>query len=148
MTWTYTEDPASSEVDEVRFLVGDTDDAEELVQDEEIEYQLVMWPKPAGKPAWLAAAAVCDAIAGQFARRAQRAIGSLSIAAQQQWEHYVHLADQYREMYLTDGLGTAEGGSPHSFASIRAGIPVLGGGGPSVLGGPNILPAGGTGVGG
>lgn len=133
MVWTYTGVPATSVTDEVHFLVGDTNPAEPLVQDEEINYYLALHPKAAGKPAWLAAAAVADAIAAQFARRAQRSIGSLSIAAQQQWEHYVALAASLRDAYATNGRGSG---------SVRPGAPVLGGGGTTVLGGSTDLRSG------
>lgn len=133
MVWTYGASPATSATDEVHFLVGDTDLAEPLVQDEEITYYLALHPKPAGKPAWLASAAVADAIAAQFARRAQRSIGSLSIAAQQQWEHYVALAATLREAYATNGRGSR---------SVRPGAPILGGGGTTVLGGSTNLRSG------
>ena len=38
MSWSYSGDPSSSETDECRFLVGDTDINEPVMQDEEIQY--------------------------------------------------------------------------------------------------------------
>lgn len=144
MAWTYTGAPGTSPTDEIHFLVGDTDTTEQLVKDEEIAYFLTLYPKPAGKPAYLAAAAAADAIAAQFSRRAQRSIGSLSIAAQQQWEHYIALAQTMRTLYATAGLGII----PSAALRVVAASPVLGGGGTTVLGGPNNLRSGGTGLGG
>lgn len=132
MTWTYTNSPIDTPTDEIHYLVGDTDPLEKLVQDEEIEYFLLLYPKPAGKPAYLAAAAAADAIAARFARRAQRSIGSLSIAANQQYEHYTQIAAALRVSYLTNGLGPA-GENAGGFTKVRAGAPVLGGGGTGVL---------------
>lgn len=126
MTWTYDGDPAGDRKDEVRFLVGDTTEATALAQDEEIEYLLSQHVPKENKPAWLAAAATCDAIAGRFARQVQQSIGSLSRSAQQMFEHYRDLAAHYRLMYATDGQGASR--------SIIA-VPVLGGGGPTYLGG-------------
>jgi hypothetical protein len=146
MTWTYTQAPETEVRDEVRLLVGDTDDLEPLVQDEEIAYSLVLWPKPSGKPAYLAGAHIADAIAAQFARRADRSVGELSISAKQQRDHYVELADNLRQMFLTNGLGT-DAASAQSFAAVPAGVPVLGGGGPTYLGGPTTLNQGGAGNG-
>lgn len=40
MTWTYTGDPKSSEVDKYRFLIGDTNPKEPILQDEEIAFVL------------------------------------------------------------------------------------------------------------
>lgn len=126
MAWTYDGDPTGDRKDEVRFMVGDTTETTALVQDEEIEYLLTLHAPVAGKPAWLAAAAVCDAIAGKFARAVQQSIGSLSRSAQQQFEHYRDLAAHYRMLYATNGQGASR--------SVIA-VPVLGGGGPTYLGG-------------
>ena len=38
MSWTYSGDPSSSELDECRFLISDTDEASPILQDEEIKY--------------------------------------------------------------------------------------------------------------
>lgn len=128
MVWIYTGDPQGDPVDEVHLLAGDTDGTDPLLQNEEIEYLLSLYPKPAGKPAYLAAAAACDAIAAKFARRAQRSVGSLSIAAQQQYEHYVQEAARLRNAFATDGKGDLRG-----FRGIVPAAPRLGGGGPAVL---------------
>lgn len=38
MSWNYSGNPASSEVDRIRFMVGDTNEDEPILQDEEIEF--------------------------------------------------------------------------------------------------------------
>lgn len=139
MAWTYGAAPATDPIDEVHFLVGDTDAAEPLLQNEEVTALLGLYPKPAGKPAYLAAAAGADAIAAQFARRAQRSVGPLAISAQQQWEHYVALAQQLRTAYATGGLGVI----PSASLRIVPAGPVLSGGGRTYLG-DNTLPSGGA----
>ena len=40
MTWSYSGDPSTSELDEYRFLIGDTNPSEPLLQNEEITYVL------------------------------------------------------------------------------------------------------------
>jgi len=40
MSWTYTADPSSSSKDAVRYLIGDVNEADQLVQDEEIYFNL------------------------------------------------------------------------------------------------------------
>lgn len=125
MVWTYS-DPNTSRKDEVRFMVGDTSTTAQMVQDEEIAYMLTLHPPVTGKPAWLAAAWTCDAIAGKFARQVQRSLGDLSASAQQQFEHYRDLAAHYRMLHQTNGKGTS--------GTIVA-APVLGGGGRTYLGG-------------
>lgn len=101
---------------------------------------LLMYPKVAGKPAYLAGAAAADAIAARLARKMAQTLGPLSAQEQQQWEHYVALAQQLRTAYATDGEGTI-GLSPTRNVVLAA--PVLGGGGETVLGN-NTLPYGGA----
>ncbi|MNC35873.1 hypothetical protein D3C75_843710 [compost metagenome] len=38
MTWTYSGDPSTSDLDQVRFLCGDTDEAYSFLSDEEINF--------------------------------------------------------------------------------------------------------------
>lgn len=130
MTYSYTADPVNDPIDEVHFLVGDTDSAEPLLQNEEVALFLDMYPKPVGRPAYLAGAAAAEAIAAKFARNMQSAVGPLSQQAQQQFEHYIALAQQLRVAYATAGAGIIPGGV------LRAmpGSPVLSGGGPTFLG--------------
>lgn len=130
MAWTYGADPLNDPTDEVHFLAGDTDPDDPLLQDEEIALLLAMYPKPVGKPAYLAAAAACDAIAARFGRQMQRSIGDLAASAQQKFEHYLQLAAQLRAAYMTDGEGLAQ--SP---LRVRPASPVLGGGGQTYLDG-------------
>lgn len=139
MSWTYTNDPVNDPVDEIHFLVGDTDGTDRLLSNEECEYMLVLYPKPTGKPAYLAAAAACDSIASKLARNIQNSIGPLSNSDQQQYEHYLQLAAQLRLAYATNGLGDAT-----QNLRILNVSPVLGGGGRTYLGDDNLR-AGGTG---
>ena len=137
MAWTYSFDLANDPTDEVHFLVGDTDVNDPLVQNEEIDYLLTLFPKQTGLPAWLAAAAAAEAISGRFARKMDTTIGSLHKAAQQQYEHYVALAAQLRMSWATQGRGMS------GFSGIRTGSPILGGGGTGVLADATTLRQGG-----
>ena len=128
--WSYDGDPTGDRKDEVRLMVGDTNEADPLVTDEEINYILDQYPPADGKAAWMAAAAVCDTIAGQFGRKADRSVGPLSISASQQWEHYKDLANNFRVLAATNGKGLVQG----SMASVIPAAPVLGGGGKTYLG--------------
>lgn len=139
MAWSYDGDPTGDRKNEVRFMVGDTDPSEGLVQDEEIEFVLVQYPPATDRPAWLAAAHVADAIAAKMARRADRSVGPLSISAKQQRDHYVELAASLRVLYATNGTSSQVG-----MGSVRAAIPRLGGGGPVRLDGGTYLHPEGT----
>ncbi|MDE2100081.1 MAG: hypothetical protein KGL39_22695 [Patescibacteria group bacterium] len=43
MGWTYSGDPSASSLDEVRFLVGDTDTSDQLLQDAEAQYAITKY---------------------------------------------------------------------------------------------------------
>jgi hypothetical protein len=75
MVWSYDGNPGDNPKDEVRFLLGDTDSADQLLSDEEIYYLLTYWPNP------IASAAMgAERLATQFARDAStKAVGDLKI---------------------------------------------------------------------
>jgi hypothetical protein len=91
MSWTYSFDPTASTKDAIRFLVGDTVSTDPLVSDEEIAFSIAQEGST-----YYAAAAVCKAIAGKFARSVQKSDGTLSIMSQQRYEQYLKLADTLR----------------------------------------------------
>lgn len=81
MTWTYQGNPSANNRDAVRFLCGDTNEADQLITDEEIAYLVANQP---GNLA--AAAAACDAIAAKLARKegsVSRRSGSISTSGAQ-----------------------------------------------------------------
>lgn len=77
--WSYTGDPSASHKDAVRFAVGDVDDSDQLVSDEEIEHAL-------GEVGSIneAAAMVCEHIAARFSREADKSINASGGVAQSQ----------------------------------------------------------------
>lgn len=88
MTWTYSGNPGSSLLDEVRFLIQDTDTNEQLLSNEELEYLIGLYGDP-----YSAAVAAVVALIGQASRSAaeSKTVGDLSLSRQlgqrlQQWE--------------------------------------------------------------
>jgi hypothetical protein len=73
VTWNYSGDPADSDRDSVRFLVGDTCPEEPLVQDEEIAYALSRFPKVE-----LASALVLRTLAAKLSRQVTSRVGEIS----------------------------------------------------------------------
>jgi hypothetical protein len=80
MAWTYSGNPASSSLDEVRFLCGDTDSTNQQISNEEISYLLSEW----NSDAYTSAAFACEAIAGKYSSKSDysRSVGDLSISTQ------------------------------------------------------------------
>jgi len=79
MTWTYSGNPQSSGKDAVRFMVGDTVEANPLIQDEEIYFSL----GEVNQNLYRAASNVCYNLAAQFTGLAQstsKSVGGLSLS--------------------------------------------------------------------
>lgn len=124
MAWTYSGNPASSDRDEVRFLIGDTDSKDQLLSDDELDYILSVIPDPGASYHNLkAASSACEAIAAKLSKVTDKSVGSLSISYSQRRQHYVDLAKDL----AARATSSAASGSP--------GVPVLGGGGQTYLGG-------------
>jgi hypothetical protein len=88
MTWTYSGDPGDSELDEVRFLIQDTDTDDQLLSDEELTYLLNSYGDP-----YSAAIAAVVSLIGKASRSVEESkkVADLSLtrkagARLQQWE--------------------------------------------------------------
>lgn len=89
MTWSYSGDPMSDEMDAVRFLVGDTDSGDPLMQDEEIEHLLDRFITP-----YQAAVQACRVLAAKFAREVSHSGDGLSYSGSDLHKHYMALAEE------------------------------------------------------
>lgn len=103
MVWTYTGDPRSSEKDEVRFLVGDTDFDDGQVQDEEVLYALQVEGSTLR-----AAVRVARAIAAHYARAVEKQVGDLKIKASEKYKNYLDIMKALEE----EAAGSIPGASP------------------------------------
>lgn len=92
MTWSYSGNPASSNLDKVRFLVGDTDTNNQLLRDAEINWLLSEW----NNNVYVAAAHAAYSLSAEFSGKSDfsRSVGDLSLSTQygQQAERYGSLA--------------------------------------------------------
>ena len=79
MSWTYSADPSSSKKDAVRWLIGDTNPDDPLVQDEEINFCLTEF----NGEIYRAASVTARNIAARFTGEAQstsKSVGGLSLS--------------------------------------------------------------------
>lgn len=90
MTWTYLP-TLLTDKDRVRFLVGDTDTTDQLVQDEEINATLTTYGV-----LQLAAAVICEHLSALYARQVDKRIGSLSVSASQRAKAFATRAAELR----------------------------------------------------
>jgi hypothetical protein len=95
MTWTYSGDPSSSDLDKVRFLVGDTDEALPLMQDEEINFLIKTKGSADG-----AIQNVLLSIIAVLAREVDYVIGPESVKASQRLANYRQLLNDMKDLQL------------------------------------------------
>lgn len=88
MTWTYSGNLGASALDEVRFLIQDTDEDNQLLSDEEIEYLIDVYIDP-----YSAAVAAVVSLIGKASRQEEESkkVGDLTLSRKSgarlaQWE--------------------------------------------------------------
>ena len=90
MTWSYSGDPSSSELDEIRFLIGDTLEREMSLSDEEITYVM---NKTSNKDALLSQ--IYGLIAAKCARLVTEELGPQKVVYSDLYKRYVDLQSKY-----------------------------------------------------
>lgn len=108
MGWSYS--PSDMDFkDKVRLMIGDTDENDQQLQDEEIEFFI----ETEGNYV-RAAARSCETLAAKFARLTDQSVGQVKESLSALLEHYLKLADKYRkraesgEGGLSAGAGALE----------------------------------------
>lgn len=112
MTWSYSGDPSTSDLDAVRFHLQDTNTDDQLMQDEEIQFVIDQWSGVKGSNVW--AASVCaEKLAGKFAREVAVSADGVSVAVQELQAKYEQMAlrlrTEHKEFYGTAGSPDAGG---------------------------------------
>ena len=87
MSWTYSGDPAASDADAVRFLIGDTSTTDQQLQDAEIAYLLTTEGS-----VYRAAAQAARSIGAKYARLVDKSVGDLRLSYSQRAASYEKLA--------------------------------------------------------
>lgn len=165
MSFSYSGDPAASDLDEVRYRLGDTDSSSPLLTDEEIQFQIDTWvndPSKGYTNTW-AAAECAETLAAKFAREISYSADGVSVGGQELQDKFCALAATLRSQYdRSQTLGAPDVGGilngeefdttikPLSFGkkmhdNKRAGQQEYGGEGPYLLD-PNIYGTYGTGA--
>ena len=81
MAWSYSGDPADSALDAIRFLIGDTDTNDQLLDNEEIQWtnNQVTGSNSATTALYEASYRCMIAIASKFSRLADQSVGDLKV---------------------------------------------------------------------
>lgn len=103
--------------DQVRFLVGDTDDDNIMLQDSEIAYLLTL----EGQDVFGTAARACDAIAAMFSREVDTRFSTLWQDASQAVKHYERLGARMK----TYAAGTAKALPEFLYANVDPDSPAI-----------------------
>lgn len=106
--FSYSGDPADSELDEARFLVQDTDPSLPLLTDTEVTYLLNKWLPEYGSVTYVAALAA-SVISRKYAGVVNINADGVSVNTADLSERYRAVAEQLREEYKSEG---ATGGLP------------------------------------
>lgn len=102
MSWTYSGDPTTSPMDEVRFLIGDTNVSLQELQDEEINYTITNVSGASTSPPapatgnYLAAAYCADALMAKYATLVDKSVGDLRLSYNQRYRNFQALAAKLR----------------------------------------------------
>lgn len=105
MSWSYSGNPATSDLDAVRFYISDTDAELPLLQNEDIEFLLTRW-MPIYKSVLLTSAVACEIIAGKFARQVTVNADGVSVGISELQIKYNQLAESLRDQYKMEQTGT------------------------------------------
>ena len=105
MTWTYSGDPATNARDSIRFLMGDTDTNDQLINDEEIAWinNQLTGSDTATTALYNAAYRGCITIASKFSRLADQSVGDLKVSMSQKAKAYRDQATELLELAGREG---------------------------------------------
>ena len=111
MSWNYSGNPASSPVDECRFLIGDTNPNEPIMQDEEIQYIIDTYGSDRNRMLYQ----LFSRTATLFARDIKRTLGPQSEDPTERLKYYKDQAASYKAKIMSAGLSLPKYAYPKVF---------------------------------
>lgn len=123
MTFTYSGDPSNSDIDSVRYLIGDTQSSGHLVEDEEIQYAINRWFPKYGTLEWVSAE-VLDTLAAKYAREAGSiSADGVSVSLAGLREQFTAQADKLRQQHRDSFVGAqADVGGVSPYEGLEPGV--------------------------
>lgn len=101
--FTYSGNPSESEVDAVRFLIGDTVEEEHFLEDEEIVWMSSQWTL--SYSIYWTASMACEAIAAKFAREVTVNSDSQTLSFSELQQKYLTQAEKLRTLHRASTAG-------------------------------------------
>lgn len=112
MSFSYSGNPADSTLDECRFLLGDTNEAEPILQDEEIEYII----DQAGSNQNMLRYELFKRAATIFARQIKRSLGPQSEDPTSRLDYFKEQAKEYKSKMAYSGISIPKYSHPKIFS--------------------------------
>lgn len=111
MSWTYSGNPTNSQIDECRFLLGDTNESEPIMQDEEIQYIIDMYEGNKNQILYQ----LFSRAATIFARDIKRSLGPQSEDPTERLKYFKEKAEEYKSKISSAGLSLPKYAHPKVF---------------------------------
>lgn len=111
MSFSYSGDPKSSEVDAMRFLIGDTDANQPIMQDEEIQYIIDTYGAGTNTTKY----ELFNRAATLFARDIKRSLGPQSEDPTSRLEFFTAQANYYKSLVAVGGVSAPKYKYPKVF---------------------------------
>lgn len=111
MSFSYSGDPSSSKLDECRFLLGDTDENNPILQDEEVDYIITQ----SGSNDLLLRYTLFSHAATIFARAIKRSLGPQSEDPTSRLNYYEAEAAYYKQKLSISGMSIPRYAYPKVF---------------------------------
>lgn len=116
MAWTYSGNPASSPKDTVRFLIGDTDSCDQLLQDDEIVWVLGIYNNTPNN----AAIRCVETIMSKFSRLMDESVGQVKLTYSQRAKGYRDMLRDLKNRLAIEDMQPFAGGILRSESQIAA----------------------------
>lgn len=104
MSWSYSGDPADSQLDELRFIIQDTDTGLQLLSDEELGYLIGVWMPKYDSIIYVGAIAAAT-IARKFATLIDVSADGVAVSTGSLVDRYTKLATMLVDEFKRAGVG-------------------------------------------
>lgn len=111
MSWSYSGNPANSQLDKLRFISGDTNEAEQILQDEEIQFLIAEY----GSNDNLIRYQLFTLVATVFARDIKRSLGPQSEDPTERLRFFREQANYYKGKLAIAGVSLPQYAYPKVF---------------------------------
>jgi len=110
MSWSYTGNPGDSDKDLIRYMVGDINEADPEVQDEEIQYEIDKGIADGTYSALGASISILRSILARYKNMMDEKVGDVDVKWSQRYSNTKDLLDNFEEELSKTSLGSAYGG--------------------------------------